>query len=200
MTLKRGQESVLEDFLQTHVFAKWQHDLILINDTYNAHRDSIDSGFQLAFDTLCSQAAALQEQGKKGPIQYLYISLLRTSLMEDAAIYLMEAYDTNWLLDPVNCSVKWRADFIFDPLFHRMEVLETKKIEYARKITSMDIDRIKQIEAVKYHLLSIEYMRNRVPALLASSAYQQLDKSPEFALMAGEYRDQSETLYGAEAG
>ncbi|MFF0829890.1 hypothetical protein ACFYU8_23720 [Brevibacillus sp. NPDC003359] len=35
------------------------------------------------------------------------------------------------------------------PLFWRMEELEKIKFAYARKITSMDIERIKQMEAIK---------------------------------------------------
>ncbi|CAH1202488.1 hypothetical protein PAECIP111893_01806 [Paenibacillus plantiphilus] len=78
------------------------------------------------------------------------------------------------MMDKVECTALWRADFIFEPLFRRMKELEQTKKAYARKFTSQDLDRIKQIEAVKYHLLAIEFLKSMVPALLGSSDYAQI--------------------------
>lgn len=139
-----------------------------------------------------SQAAGA---GEKGEICTIYFSFLRTSIMENSAAYRLDAYDENWFLDRTECSVVWEADFIFAPLFRRMAELETVKFCYARKITSMDIERIKLMEAIKYHLLTVEFMRSMVPMLLECQGFCQMAKSPQICLLAGEYRDQSEVLY-----
>ncbi|MED4570700.1 hypothetical protein P9302_14605 [Brevibacillus agri] len=195
MSKRMDKQAAMHDFLQNHVMDRWQYDLIEIDQRYREKKESIESGFVDTFNALCTQAAIQQEQGKKGEICTIYFSFLRTSIMENSAAYRLDAYDENWFLDRTECSVVWEADFIFAPLFRRMAELETVKSCYARKITSMDIERIKLIEAIKYHLLTVEFMRSMVPMLLECQGFCQMAKSPKICLLAGEYRDQSEVLY-----
>ncbi|MFE0560858.1 hypothetical protein ACFW1P_33565 [Paenibacillus sp. NPDC058910] len=77
-----------------------------------------------------------------------------------------------------------------------MRELEAVKSSYARKISTMDIERILQIEAIRYHLFAIEFMRNMVPSILECEGYNLLVKKPNICILAGEYRDRSELLYG----
>ncbi|MFD7523409.1 hypothetical protein [Paenibacillus chitinolyticus] len=197
MSRRMDKEAALEDFLEKHIFGKWQEDLMTVDAVYQEHRQRIEEEFLAAFEAVCGQAAALQAKGCKGAIRYIYFSLMRTSVMENSPCYRIEAYDENWLIDTADCRSEWRADFTFAPLFRRMEELEETKKSYARRVTSADLDRIKQIEAVKYHLLTVEFMRNMVPQLLACKNYQQMDKFPEIALLAGEYRDECQLLHGS---
>ncbi|MNH43805.1 hypothetical protein D3C79_1057970 [compost metagenome] len=60
----------------------------------------------------------------------------------------------------------------------------------------MDIERILQIEAIRYHLFTIEFMRSMIPSILECEGYNQLGKKPNICILAGEYRDRSELLYG----
>lgn len=195
MSKLMDKQAAMQDFLQNHVLDRWQYDLIEIDQRYNEQKDHIESSFCEAFDELCTQAFMQQQQGSKGEIHTIYVSYLRTGIMENCATYRIDAYDENWFLDRTECSVLWDADFIFAPLFERVKKLEKIKSAYARKITSMDIERIKQMEAIKYHLLAVEFMRSMVPVLLESPGYRQMTKSPKICLFAGEYRDQCEVLY-----
>lgn len=188
------KEEALDNFLEAHVFDKWLEDLLPIQRVLEEQRVSIEQSFADAFDTVWRQATELQGQGVKGEIQYVYISLLRTSIMENRPFYRIDAYDHNWFMDSVVCMGLWDADFIFAPLFQRMGELEKTKSAYARKVTSMDLARIQQIEAVKYHLLAVEFMKTRIPELLTSSLYHGVKKSPRIRWMVGEFRDQSELL------
>lgn len=192
------RDTVLDKFLEEHVFDQWLDDLIPIGDALNERKEEIEHGLCQTVDTVWRQVSEHQEQGVKGAIHYVYISLLRTGIMENIPHYRIDAYDENWMMDKVECTALWRADFIFEPMFRRMKELEQTKKAYARKITSQDLDRIKQIEAVKYHLLAIEFMKSMVPALLSSSEYAQIAKSPKISWMAGEFRDHSVRLTRAE--
>lgn len=195
MSGQMDKQAAVHDFWLTHVKDRWQHDLIEIDQRYREQKGSIESGLFDTFHALCAQAARQQEQGEKGEICTIYFSFLRTSILENRAAYRLDAYDENWFLDRTECSVVWEADFIFAPLFRRMAELETVKSSYARKITSMDIERIKLMEAIKYHLLTVEFVRSMVPVLLECQGYCQMAKSPEICLFAGEFRDQAEVLY-----
>ncbi|OXM85454.1 hypothetical protein CF651_15285 [Paenibacillus rigui] len=193
-----SRQAALDDFLERHVFDKWLEDLEPIGKALSEQGESIETGLCDTFDTVWIRTAELQKQGTKGDIHYVYISLLRTGIMENIPCYRIDVHDHNWYLDTVDCSALWRADFIFEPLFRRMAGLETAKTAYARKVTPMDLARIQQIEAVKYHLLTVEFMKSMLPLLLNSSAYRQVAKSPNIRWMMGEFRDQSELLVDGE--
>lgn len=195
MTALMDKRMALADFMEKYVTDKWEQDFVAINEAYVREQERINAGLISAFEEACRNAAKLQEQGLKGEIQYIHFSYLRTSIQENTSYYRIDAYDTNWFLDREECCSLWDASFIFQPLFERMNGLETKKAGYARKVTSMDIERIKQTEALNYHFLAIEFLRESVPLLLGSTAYQHMNKSTEISILAGEYIDQSEILY-----
>jgi hypothetical protein len=76
-----------------------------------------------------------------------------------------------------------------------MEELEEKKKEYARKITSMDIEQIKLLEALRYNPLVIEFIREMIPKLIETEGYKEMGKNPNICILAGEYMDANEKLY-----
>ena len=188
------RETVLEAFLQEHVLERWVDDVPRIEENYFASQTEIETSLLEAVTAVCDQAAALQQEGRKGRIRYLYISWLRTRLMGGEGVYRIDAYDGHWLLDRVECSTLWSADFVFEPLLRRMERWEQTIKGYARRMTIMDLEQIGQIEAVKYHHLAVSFLHSMVPLFIHSEALQKLDKEPGFTIFAGEYRDESEPL------
>ncbi|UHA74779.1 hypothetical protein [Paenibacillus sp. 481] len=190
-----SKQEALQHFYETYVRDQWQYDFVVINERYSEQRESIEHGLISAFHDLCMQAYEQQEQGIKGDIHYMYISFLRTSMMQQSSTYRFDAYDEQWFLDRTECSKMWQADFIFDPLFRTIDHLERKKGDYARKVTSMDIEHMVQLEALKYHVLVVEFMKSMVPALLNCKGFQQMAKSTQLKLFVGEYRDQCELLH-----
>lgn len=190
------REAAIDDFLEKYVFGRWEEDIPLIGQAYEKNQAEIEAGLLNAVDGVCRKAALLQEQQLKGDIQYLYFTLLRTSLLERKVCYRIDVYDHRWYLDRVECAARWEADFIFDPLFRRMDGLEAARLGYARKISAMDLDRILQIVAVYYHSFAVEFIRTLVPDLLQSEGFGVMRKRPDFLVLAGEYLDQSEVLFG----
>ncbi|RRJ63177.1 hypothetical protein EHV15_09780 [Paenibacillus oralis] len=201
MSSVMSREEALGLFLENHVLDRWQGDLETISETFIKNQDSIKAGFAGVMDAVCRKGAGFQDTGVKGEIQFIYLSLLRTSVKEHQADYRIDLYDERWFFDPVECSLNWQAEFIFAPLFQRMRELDQLKSSYARKVSSMDIERILQMEAERYHLVAIEFMRSMVPAVLDCEGYKLLAKKPNLCIFAGEYRDRSEVIYGQpEAG
>lgn len=190
------RDEAIGDFLEQYVFDGWQEDIISIQQTYSENQEQIEADFIAAVNRLFKQAARLQEHQLKQDVQYVYFSLLRTRVMEHTAVYRLEVHDDRWVLDPVECVEEWNADFIFSPLFQRMEELHQVRTEYAGKISMMDIERILQIEATRYHLFAVEFMRSMIPAILASSGYNLMRKNTQICILAGEYRDECQVLHG----
>ncbi|MNW12929.1 hypothetical protein D3C71_2107420 [compost metagenome] len=52
-----------------------------------------------------------------------------------------------------------------------MRSLESERKNYGQHITPMDLDKIKQSEAQNYHILAIEFIRDKIMLLLESEAY-----------------------------
>ncbi|WP_201452158.1 MULTISPECIES: hypothetical protein [Paenibacillus] len=200
MSSVMDRDAALGDFLEKYVLERWQEDLAAIGEHYEKNQAEIEAGFLKAVDTACMQAVHLQEQQLKGDIQYIYLSLLRTSIMEHQAVYRIDVLDERWFLDPSECVVQWQADFIFNPLFQRIAALDNVKSNYARKISAMDVERILQIEAYRYHLFAIEFMRGLVPSILEGEGFLRMGQKPTLCILAGEFRDQSEILFQAEGG
>lgn len=162
------RDAALQDLLEKHVFTEWLHDLALIENNFLARQQAIEEELLAALESLCQLATLPARARSQGDIRYIYISLLRTRVMKNRAVYRIDAYDENWFLDEAECAVEWSANFVFEPLFNRMAKLEKLKSDYARKITTMDIEQIQQIEAVKYHLLTVEFLKSQMPAFVAS--------------------------------
>lgn len=196
MSKALDKNNALQEFGEKYVLDQFAQEVLAIEERYKKKKEGIEKELFTTFDALCQNAIRLQAQGKKGNIQYIYISFLRTSIMENTSFYRMDAYDENWFLDKEECTALWNADFIFQSLFTHMEKLEEKKKEYVRKVTSMDIDEIKLQEAVKYHMITVEFIRAMAPKLIEIESYKEMGKTAELRILAGEYMDQSEILYG----
>ncbi|MCT4509032.1 MAG: hypothetical protein N4A48_09790 [Tepidibacter sp.] len=195
-----NKEEVLQDFIKDHVYQRWQYELNEIDKRYKQDKEKIENELISAFELACKKSLNLQNKGEKGDIKYIYISFLRTSIIENKSFYRIETYDENWFLDKKECFSLWNSDFIFTSLFNHMKDLEQKKVDYFSKITSMDIDRIKFLESTKYHVLAVEFIKNLIFNFLENSKYKEMDKTNDICILAGEYMDQSEILYKENGG
>lgn len=189
------KDAAISDFLEKHVFGQWINDVIDIDDAYKERQEQIDLSLFDAFNDLLVKASTLHEQGDKGKIRYIYYSYLRTSVMENKATYRLDAYDSNWYLDLTECSTTWNASFIFEPLFERIEKLEQEKKHYARKITSMDIEEVKQLEGYKYHVLTKEWIKEQLPSIMGTCHFNHIIDDSGLIVAVGEYRDETEIVF-----
>ena len=191
-----NKNDMLKEFISKYVLENWAQELSNINQRYYSRKEYIEKELVSAFDSVCRKAAEFQKQGLKGDTQYICISFLRTSIIENTSFYRIDAYDNRWFLDTKECYVMWDADFIFLSLFRQIEVLMDEKKQFNRMITDMDIDCIKLAEALKYHILAVEFVRSMILELIQCTAYKQMGKTSKICIMMGEFRDFSEVLYG----
>lgn len=190
-----NKDAAISDFLERYMFGQWLLDVAEIDEVYNEQQSQIDEALAAAFKQLLQQADTLHQQGKKGKVRYIYLSYLRTSIMEERIMYRLDAYDSNWYLDPIECTTQWEPSFIFNPLFRRMKALDQVKKQYARKITAMDLEQMMQIEAIKYHGLALEMLKSRLPFILDQLEITSIMDESGLTIAAGEYRDETELLY-----
>ena len=195
MMIYPQKDKVLEEFLEKYVTDKWVDKFIEVDEIYKGDKAAIDENIRLTFDKVCKMAIVLQEKQLKGEINYIYISLLRTSILENKGEYRIDLYDENWFLDKEETSINIDLNFIYVPLFDFVRELKEKKKGYLRIITDMDIENIMLREAYKFHILAVEFLKGIIENLIKTSSYEEMKKGENIKILAGEYMDEAEIIY-----
>ncbi len=189
------RDEAMQEFIEQHVLSGWLDDVPLIENNCTQHEQRLIDTLMSALEQSCNEASRLQATGEKGPVRHIYISLLRTSLLDNRAQYRIDCHDQRWFLDDTDSTAYWDAGLIFDPLFQRMQQLKEQRKAYGRRITVMDIEKIMQLEAIKYHTLTMHIVQALLPYWLEHPTWLALNKTPDCSIYAGEFHDECELLH-----
>lgn len=195
MLIPIDKNKVLREFEEEYVTDKWVTKFLEVDEIYKADKAAIEENINLAFEDVCKQAIVLQEKQLKGEIKYIYISLLRTSILENKGEYRIDLYDENWFLDKEETSINIDLNFIYVPLFDFVKELKEKKNQYGRTITDMDIENIMLREVYKFHVLAVEFLKGLIESFIKISSYEEMKKAEDIRILAGEYMDEAEIIY-----
>lgn len=186
---------VLSEFEEKYVTNQWPYKFLEVDEMYKSDKAAIEENLIETFEKACKKAIELQEKQLKGKIKYIYISLLRTSILENNGEYRIDLYDENWFLDKEETGINMDLNFIYVPLFDLIKELKEKKKEYGRTITDMDIENIMFKEVYKFHILAVEFLKNIVEKFVTTPAYEAMEKAEDIKILAGEYMDEVEMIY-----
>lgn len=190
------KEEVLQKFKNKYVDDIWVNDFIKNDEFYRANKEEFDSKLRQKFDSICNKCIDRQNNNLKGEVEYIYFSLLRTSILEGRGEFRIDFYDKNWFLDKEECSVNIELDFLYNTLFELESTLKSKKMEYRRTITEMDVEYIILDEADKYHILCAEFLKDMVKEQFINlSSYKEMKKSDNLKILVGEFMDEAEIIY-----
>lgn len=195
MIIPVDKEKILHEFNEKYVIKRFEQETVKIYEKFENNKEELKGEILSKFKKVCTYAKELQEKALKGEIKYIYISYLRTSIVENKGVYRIDMYDDKWFLDKEECFINLSLDFIFEPLFAHVGELEGHKKEYGRNITSMDIERIRLKEGDKYHKLTIEILKSMINDFLECDEYESMKKHETIMILAGEYRDEAILLY-----
>lgn len=198
MIIPVDKEKVMFEFKTKYVEGHFQEQFPKIQEKINKNKETLKEGIISRFKEVCCKAINMQEQALKNEIKYIHISFLRTSLMESSGIYRIDLYDDKWFLDKEDCSVNIDLSLIYESLFEHMKKLMERKMEFGRIITEMDIEKLVLKEADKYHKIGIDIFKSLVSDLEKCHKYEEMKKSKEISILAGEYRDEAEIIYTLE--
>ncbi|WP_297423990.1 hypothetical protein [Clostridium sp.] len=190
-----NKDKNLVEFLEKNLVNKWVDEFLEIDKRYKNNIVFIEDELKSKFDSVCKLGSKFQEQEAKGEIKYIYFSLLRTSFFKNEWLWRIDLYDEKWFLDKTECSINISLDFIYNSFFQKIEELKEKKKEYGRSITDMDIEDVMIGEADKYHILATEFLKSIIDKLIKVPCYENLKKTEDVKIMAGEYIGASEVIY-----
>ena len=189
------KEKILQEFKDKYVNNRFINEIPKINKKIEKNEKVIKNEILLNFNKVCENAKNLQNQNLKKEIKFIYISFLRTSLLENKGIWRIDLFDENWFLDKEECFINLDCTFIYEDLFSFIEELQVKKKEYGRTITEMDIEKIKLQEGDKYHKLIIRIFGDIINEFIECENFKEMNKHEELMIFAGEYMDEVELLY-----
>ena len=198
MIIPVDKEKVLEEFKNKYVENRFTNEISKINEKLQKNEKIIKTEILLNFNKVCKNAKKLQNENLKKKIKFIYISFLRTSLLENKGIWRIDLFDENWFLDKEECYINLDFSFLYENIFSFIEELQEKKKEYGRTITEMDIEKIKLQEGDKYHKLVIKILEDTIKDLIECENFKEMNRHEELMIFAGEYKDEVELLYENE--
>lgn len=184
-----------EEYYNQYVRDKWVGNLIQIDINYEEKYEEIKESLKNQFQNICKEVLLQQENNEKGSIKYIYISFLRTNVLENNSNYRVDFYDEDWFLDKVESSGNMDMSFVFSYLYKFIDDLKEEIQKNKIKLSEVEIEKIKLDDSEKYNILAIEYLKSLIEDIIDGDYYKKLNKSDKIYIMSGEYMDNSTLLY-----
>lgn len=197
MIIPVDKEKILNEFNKKYINGYFEKSLSKLSDIFRKNQKSIENEILIKFKENCDKAKTFQNEGLKQKIKYIYFSFLRTNIIEDKGVWRLEFLDRNWFFDSQKCSCDIDFSWVYEEFFNYMDEVMEKRKEYGRIITEMDIEKIKLIEADKYHVIPIEIIKNIINEFLESEEFKRMAVDKEILIFAGEYMDDVVLLYSS---
>ncbi|MWC30007.1 pentapeptide repeat-containing protein [Paenibacillus sp. MMS18-CY102] len=166
-----------------------------LDSFFREHRGELVDSFVDSFRKLCKMALEQQQNEGKGPIGFLHCSWLRTSILEERFVCVVEAYSARWYSDPVECMAFYDVSWAYQGFASLKGLLEQKRKLYIDMLHPPDVERmvLQYGEYIAPFIASL--IRFALPDVIKLPDYQQLMKVDKLHIRAGEYFDFSEDIY-----
>lgn len=144
--------------------------------------------------------AAMDELGEKMEIQqkeyvsFLYISMLKTDLIQRNYRFLLQAMNIRWYFDEEPLEIYFSAEKLFEPLEGLWDKLCEKCRDCQGKVNKYDIQHIIFDELSFIDALISRILRYRLRNWEEKDIFLKVTLSPYWFLKWGEYRDQTEFI------
>jgi len=166
-----------------------------VEQNFNANQQQLITDMQGRFQEFYQQIAEMQAHEDKQPIMYIHLSLLRTSILQQSYLYLMEAYSDEWYEDEVECRSVYPAAWIYEYYSTFVEELKLSCKRYMGVLTPVDAEQA-GIEAIPhFHQYAVSLLRLAVPEMVQTTSYKQIVKAERLMIRCGDYKDISESVY-----
>jgi hypothetical protein len=185
-----------EHFVTNYAQPAARKKIMALEEYFGQHQEELIAEFLESFREICLKIKAMQSVGAKGKIACITYSMLRTAILDRRPVYLVEAFNKEWFLDPVECQTRYPAGWAFQFLDQLgPELAEQLKSLYLHQIDRTKPERYLLQESEKYHQYVIRLARYAVDQVAQLPEFQAIEKEAEFAIRVGEYLDESEVVY-----
>lgn len=188
-------QEILSHFEQHCFIPALEKELSILCHKFKRDKVELISGFVSSFEAICKQIKNMQEAKQKDDISYIHYSMLRTSILENKGIYLIEAYSEKWYWDEQECLNQYDASWLIEAVTNLQAVLDQERKKYMNQIHPHDIQHMLFSNLGYFNAFFISLSRLAIPIATQSSLYQQISKGNTVKIKVGEYRDFSEDIY-----
>ncbi|WP_431087545.1 pentapeptide repeat-containing protein [Paenibacillus sp. 8b26] len=189
------KHAALHHFKEHHFTPLLELQLDTLENKFQRCQDQLISDFNNSFRDLCIHILGMQQQGQKEPIGYIHYSFLRTQMLEQSYLYMIEAYSAEWYEDDSDCKLTYDASWAYAPMSAMLETLEQERKIYMGMITSADVERLMLESAPFFHQFVSSLLRLGMAEVVQMPEYLAIHKANRLAIRTGEYKDISENLY-----
>lgn len=185
----------LTQFNNKSVKPQLKRQLRELDSYFRLHFSCLKQQLLDSFTGLCRTLAAEQQAGRKGPIAYINLSLLRISLEENAPVCQWDAYDATWYRDRQSCSREYDAGWALGCLEQIIQDLEPERKKYAGVILPQHLSSIKRTAVGHFHNYVVQLARLAFREARPLEELQNLQLAERLLILAGEYLDTCQVVY-----
>lgn len=190
-----NKQAALHHFKEHHFTPLLDIQLDRLEAIFHRYQAQLISDFKESFRDLCIHILNMQQQGQKEPIGYIHYSFLRTQMLEQSYLYMVEAYSAEWYEDDSDCKLTYDASWAYGPMSTMLEALEQERKIYMGTITSVDVERLMLESAPLFHQFVNSLLRLGMAEVVQMPEYLAIHKADRVVIRTGEYKDISENLY-----
>ncbi len=162
---------------------------------FKIHKKELVPDFVESFRRICVKIAEMQARGEKDKIGYITYSAMASNIAERNYIYVIDAYNTEWFYDEVECCDSYDVSWAFRFLDEFEEELEPQRKLYMDKITKADMEQFRLEEFGIYNAVIKDFIRYAMPYAVEIEEYKQIEKADVLEVRAGPYKGASELMY-----
>lgn len=185
----KKKATVLRDFIEQNIKIEFdEEELQTIYLRMEENFDAIENYIISTFDDLFKEIKEKQLNNEKGIIKYINMSFLKTRLLEQKGVYLIEAFDSNLYLDDVTINKELELEFIYQSHFDKTKELYSIKDKYLPYVLDEDIKNILMHESNRYMLFVVEFMKQILKDIVKLDSFKNINKEDNLTFTISEYR------------
>ncbi|MBO3286093.1 pentapeptide repeat-containing protein [Paenibacillus sp. FSL M8-0228] len=192
------KQAALHHFKEHHFTPLLDIQLDMLEAKFQRCQAQLIFDFKESFRDLCIHILSMQQQDQKQPIGYIHYSFLRTQMLEQSYLYMVEAYSAEWYEDDSDCKLTYDASWAYAAMNTMLETLEQERKIYMGTITSVDVERLMLESAPFFHQFVNSLLRLGMAEVVQMPEYLAIYKADRLAIRTGEYKDISENLYAED--
>ena len=162
-----------------------------IEAAFQVAPEACSEPFSEAMQTMLRRAATAREKGEKGPLRYMYVSYLQSSLYTGSYQLRLDAYDERQFGDITDAYAYWSPQFIFKHM--------DADTAYFRKHIGTHVLRVREHEIMRFAARYAMHYFRVVEQLVTALAEQFVAGADALTVLFGGYMDQALVLAKKEA-
>ncbi len=92
----------------------------------------------------------LEKEGKAGRLEWIYVSFLRTGLMDRSACYRIDLYDSRDRISDLECAGSWGFEYVYDKYYKIMDEIK-QRIQGQMRIKLYEAEDVVEFVTNEFH-------------------------------------------------